>query len=94
MARGRELLVQKVSGAERNEIRFKEVEDGKIPMPREPRTLYVLSGTSFDGAKVQDRYAHLGVEGDADSAAVVCRLFRSRHSRHPTACTSSNPVSI
>ena len=58
MARGRELLEQKVTGAKRNEIRFKEVEDGKLPMPREPRTLYVLTGTSFDGAsgKVLDPY--------------------------------------
>ena len=58
MSRGRELLAQKVTGAKRNEIRFKEVEDGKLPMPREPRTLYVLTGTSFDAAsgKVQDPY--------------------------------------
>jgi hypothetical protein len=58
MARGRELLAQKVTGPKRNEIRFKEVEDGKLPMPKEPRTLYVLTGTSFDGAsgKVQDPY--------------------------------------
>jgi hypothetical protein len=58
MARGRELLAQKVTGAKRNEIRFKEVEDGKLPMPKEPRTLYVLTGTSFDAAtgKVQDPY--------------------------------------
>ena len=58
MARGRELLAQKVTGAKRNEIRFKEVEEGKLAMPREPRTLYVLTGTSFDSAspKVQDPY--------------------------------------
>jgi len=58
MARGRELLAQKVTGARRNEIRFKEVEDGKLPMPKEPRTLYVLTGSSFDPAtgKVQDAY--------------------------------------
>jgi hypothetical protein len=58
MARGRELLAEKVTGAKRNEIRFKEVEDGKLTMPREPRTLYVLTGTSFDAAsgKVQDPY--------------------------------------
>jgi hypothetical protein len=58
MARGRELMEQKVTGAKRNEVRFKEVEDGKLPMPKEPRTLYVLTGTSFDGAtgKVQDPY--------------------------------------
>jgi hypothetical protein len=58
MARGRELLAQKVTGAKRNEIRFKEVEEGKLRMPREPRTLYVLTGSSFDAAtgKVQDPY--------------------------------------
>ena len=56
MARGRELLAQKVTGAKRNEIRFKEVEDGKLALPREPRTLYVLTGTSFDSGKVQDPY--------------------------------------
>jgi hypothetical protein len=58
MARGRELLSQKITGPKRNEIRFKEVEDGKVPMPKEPRTLYVLTGTSYDTAtgKVQNSY--------------------------------------
>ena len=58
MARGRELLEQKVTGAKRTEMRFKEIEEGKLKMPREPRTLYVLTGTSFDAAtgKVQDQY--------------------------------------
>jgi hypothetical protein len=58
MARGRELLAQKVTGAKRNEIRFQEVKDGKVPMPKEPRTLYVLTGSGFDSAagKVQDPY--------------------------------------
>ncbi len=58
MARGRELLAAKVTGAKRNEIRFKEVDEGKLPMSKEPRTLYVLTGTSFDATsgKVQDPY--------------------------------------
>ena len=58
MARGRELLLQKVTGAKRNELRFKEVEEGKLSLPKEPRTLYVLTGTSFDAStgKVQDSY--------------------------------------
>jgi hypothetical protein len=58
MARGRELVAQGVTGAKRNEIRFKEIEDGKLPMSKEPRTLYVLSGSSFDSVsgKVQDAY--------------------------------------
>lgn len=58
MARGRELLTQNVTGAKRNEIRNKEVEEGKLPMSREPRTLYVLTGSSFDAAtgKVVNSY--------------------------------------
>jgi hypothetical protein len=58
MARGRELLLQKVTGAKRNEVRFKEIADGKLPMPKEPRTLYVLTGSSYDpsSGKVQDSY--------------------------------------
>ncbi len=58
MARGRELLAQKVTGAKRNEVRFQEIKDGKLSMPKEPRTLYVLTGTSYDAAtgKVQDPY--------------------------------------
>jgi hypothetical protein len=58
MARGRELLAQKVTGQKRNEIRWKEVTEGKLSMPREPRTLYVLTGTGFDAAtrKVTDPY--------------------------------------
>src|SRR6266480_3094296 len=44
MARGRELLAQRVTGQKRNDIRWKEIADGKLSMPREPRTLYVLVG--------------------------------------------------
>jgi len=58
MARGRELLAQKVTGQQRNDIRWKEVADGKLALPREPRTLYVLTGAGFDAAsgKVKDPY--------------------------------------
>ena len=58
MARGRELLAQKVTGPKRNEIRWKEIADGKLSMPREPRTLYVLTGSGFDSTtgKVTDAY--------------------------------------
>jgi hypothetical protein len=58
MARGRELLAQKITGQPRNDIRWKEVADGKLKLPREPRTLYVLTGTGFDPAsgKVTDPY--------------------------------------
>lgn len=50
MARGRELLAQKITGQKRNDMRWKEIADGKLPMPREPRTLYVLTGSGFDTA--------------------------------------------
>jgi len=58
MARGRELVAQKVTGPKRNDIRWKEVAEGKLAMPREPRTLYVLTGSGFDSAsgKVADAY--------------------------------------
>src|SRR5215472_7019699 len=58
MARGRELLAQGVTGQKRNEIRWKEVAEGKLALPREARTLYILTGTGFDAGsgKVTDAY--------------------------------------
>jgi hypothetical protein len=58
MARGRELLAQKVTGQKRNDVRWKEIADGKLSMPREPRSLYVLTGTGFDpvSGKVENSY--------------------------------------
>jgi len=58
MARGRELTAQKVTGAKRLEVRYQEIEQGKLAMPREPRTLYVLTGKSYDAAtgKVENSY--------------------------------------
>ncbi len=58
MTRGRELREQGVTGQDRYDIRWKEIEEGKLAIPREPRTLYVLSGSSFDPAanQVADRY--------------------------------------
>lgn len=50
MARGRELLARGVTGQERNDIRWREIADGKLAMAREPRMLYVLEGTGFDAA--------------------------------------------
>jgi hypothetical protein len=50
MARGRELLAQKVTGQKRNDIRWKEVAEGKLKLPREPRTLYVLTGSGYDAS--------------------------------------------
>ncbi|MBI1786683.1 MAG: hypothetical protein HYR60_03905 [Acidobacteria bacterium] len=51
MARGRELAALGEKGKERHEQRWKEVQDGKVPMPREARMLYVLTGTGYDAAK-------------------------------------------
>jgi len=58
MARGRELAQQKIQGKARNEYRWREVEEGKLKIPREPRLLYVLTGTGFDPASgvVKDAY--------------------------------------
>jgi hypothetical protein len=50
MARGRELAAQ-YKGKDRHEQRWKEVDEGKVKMPREGRMLYVLTGDSFDSAK-------------------------------------------
>ena len=53
MARGRELAAQGVTGKQRHEIRAKEVQEGKVPMSREARMLYVLTGSGYDAAKGQ-----------------------------------------
>jgi hypothetical protein len=50
MARGRELALQ-YKGKERHEVRWKEVDQGKLAMPREARMLYVLTGSGFDAEK-------------------------------------------
>jgi hypothetical protein len=50
MARGRELAAEGLSGKERAEKRLKEIDDGKLAMPKEPRTLYVLHGSGYDAA--------------------------------------------
>lgn len=48
MERGRVLIAEGVRGPKRNEVRWGEIESGALAMSREPRTLYVLSGTSYD----------------------------------------------
>ncbi len=50
MARGRELAAQGVKGKERNESRWKEIDDGKISMPKSPSALYILVGKGYDAA--------------------------------------------
>ena len=48
MARGRELRAQGITDDKvRAETRWKEITSGKLAMPKEPRTLYVLTG-KFD----------------------------------------------
>ncbi len=44
MARGRALIAEGKTEKEKQEIREKEMEEGKIKMPKEPNILYVLSG--------------------------------------------------
>ena len=53
MARGRELIAQGTKGAPREDVRWKEIEAGTLKMPREPRTLSVISGSGFDAATGQ-----------------------------------------
>lgn len=50
MARGRQLSAQGVTGSERNEIRWREAEEGSLSMPEDPATLYVLSDGAFSPA--------------------------------------------
>ncbi|HWQ31487.1 MAG TPA: hypothetical protein VNQ79_01280 [Blastocatellia bacterium] len=51
MARGRELTAQGIKGNDRNDkYRWKEIREGKLKMPKEPRMLYVMSGKGWDGA--------------------------------------------
>lgn len=50
MARGRELDATGTKGQDRHKQRWKEVDDGKVKMPREPRMLYVVTGKSYDPA--------------------------------------------
>ena len=59
MARGRELVSQGISDAnERLQIRWKEAEEGALPMPENPATLYVLSGSAYDpeAGEVEESY--------------------------------------
>ena len=48
MARGRELSKEGYEGEERHQIRWKDVDEGRIAMPKEGRMLYVLSGKEYD----------------------------------------------
>jgi hypothetical protein len=59
MARGRALAAEGVTGKERHAKRWKEVDDGKLDMPREARLLYVLTGKGYDAASGQIQEAYL-----------------------------------
>ena len=59
MARGRALRAEGVEGAENRETRWKEIDDGKLTMPKQPRTLYVLHGEGFDAQKGEVKEAYL-----------------------------------
>jgi hypothetical protein len=50
MSRGRAMRATGLEGKALNEARWQEIESGKLAMPREPRTLYVLEGSSYDSA--------------------------------------------
>jgi hypothetical protein len=51
MARGREMVVKGVTDDKvRDQTRYDEIKAGKLPMPKEPRTLYVTTGKSVDSA--------------------------------------------
>ena len=51
MARGRELTAQGYKGKERHEVRWKDVDEGRVEMPREPRMLYVMTGKGYDASE-------------------------------------------
>lgn len=51
MARGRALRASGVTGGQVDTVRFKEVKEGKIKMPRSPAALSQLFGESYDPVK-------------------------------------------
>jgi len=51
MARGRALRASGVTGAQVDTVRFKEVKEGKIKMPKSPAALSQLFGESYDPVK-------------------------------------------
>lgn len=59
MSRGRELRQQGVGGAEVNETRFREIEEGTLPFPREAPTLHVLHGEGWDADAGEVRAPYL-----------------------------------
>jgi hypothetical protein len=58
MARGRELAALGTKGRGPEDLRWKEIESGKLAMAKEPRLLTLVSGSAFDAATgiVADSY--------------------------------------
>ena len=50
MARGRELRATGVTGPQVDTVRFKEVREGKLAMPKTPAAMYQFFGGTFDAA--------------------------------------------
>jgi hypothetical protein len=50
MARGRALRASGVTGAQVDTVRFKEIKQGKIAMPKHPSAMYQIFGESYDPA--------------------------------------------
>src|ERR1051325_3447441 len=50
MARGRALRAQGVKGGQVDTVRFKEIKDGTLAMPKGPAVLYQIFGGTFDPA--------------------------------------------
>lgn len=59
MARGRELTKQGYKGEERHRIRWKDVDEGRVVMPRGARMLYVLTGKGYDATRDEVSEAYL-----------------------------------
>ena len=51
MARGRALRASGTTGEQVDSVRFRDVRDGKLLMPRNPAILYQLFGGTYDAAK-------------------------------------------
>jgi len=58
MARGRELKRQGVGGEAYHARRYEEIEKGKLPMARGPRTLHILEGEAFDASTNEVKSAY------------------------------------
>lgn len=58
MARGRELAAAGTKGRGPDDVRWKEIESGKLAMPKEPRLTTIVQGSAFDAATgtVTDSY--------------------------------------